>query len=67
MILEGFPVTNLARCDDEPEILAVGESTLEKPVDPSPASPICRRWPVEVRRKSFQFKRKLAEDRGCDG
>lgn len=40
MPLEDFPVTDLARFDNEPEIFPVGKSTLEEPVDPSPADPI---------------------------
>ena len=67
MPFEGLPVTKVTRSDNESETLAVSESALKKPVDPVPAAPIGRRWPIKMRRKRTEFKHELAEDRGSDG
>jgi len=66
--LEHFPVIQLARPDNEPEISTLGKSLLEKLVDPVlPVAPMFKGWPAELRRKFAQFKHELAEDGRRDG
>jgi len=66
MGLECFPVIQLARSDDNPEVCTLREFLVEKPVNLVPGAPVFRRWLSELRRKFTQFKHELAEEQRGD-
>ena len=66
LYLEGFPVAKLAGLDYKLEIVAGGESLLEKLVELFPTAPMCRRWPGEIIGKVIKSERELAEEGRLD-
>lgn len=65
MRFERFPIVQLARPDDEPEIFTFPPPLLEKPVNVSPVAPVFQTR-VELRGKFAQFEHELAEVGGSD-
>src|SRR5579872_5104734 len=63
ILLEGFLVTQLVRCNDELEFFPLEKCALEEPVDPFPISPISGGRATELRGNSAKFEHELGEER----